>query len=123
MLEQLKQIYKYNNCQSQLKKDELKLRTNARTLASFRRRSGAADVMPLRPVPAGPGPHDPGGEVRYPLEKAHRTILSSCNPKSGAKLARQPRVKRGAALVEPGEGDAGAVVAVFGFDRIQRRDA
>ena len=32
--------------------------------ASFRRRSGAAHVMPLRPVAAAPGPHDPAGECR-----------------------------------------------------------
>src|SRR6266702_4476061 len=42
---------------------------------------------------------------------------------SSAELAGQPLVKRGTALVEPGERDGGAMFAIFGLDRIQRRDA
>src|SRR4051812_38538224 len=44
-------------------------------------------------------------------------------PNSGAELAGQPLVERRATLVEPDERDRGAMVAVFGLDRIQRRDA
>src|SRR4051794_41166029 len=44
-------------------------------------------------------------------------------PNSGAELAGQPLVERGTALVEPDERDGGAMIAVFGFDRVQRRDA
>jgi hypothetical protein len=38
--------------------------TGALARASLRRRSGAAHVMPLWPVPAGPDPHDPADEAR-----------------------------------------------------------
>jgi hypothetical protein len=38
-------------------------------------------------------------------------------------LTGQPLVKRGTALVETGEADGRTVLAIFGFDRIQCRDA
>ena len=43
-------------------------------------------------------------------------------PNSGAELAGQPLMERGTARVEPDERDGGAMVAVFGFDRVQCRD-
>src|ERR1700675_3575612 len=58
-------------------------------------------------------------QCRMAIERSFRPPV----PTSGAELTRQPLVKRGAALVEPGEGDGGAVFAVFGFDRIECRDA
>src|SRR5260221_4412504 len=53
------------------------------------------------------------------IERSFRPLV----PTSGAELTRQPLVKRGAALVESGEDDGGAVFAVFGFDRIECCDA
>src|ERR1700730_2159428 len=58
-------------------------------------------------------------QCRMAIERSFRPPV----PTSGAELTRQPLVKRGAALVEPGEGDGSAVFAVFGFDRIECRDA
>src|SRR3982074_1351667 len=65
--------------------------------------------------------------LRARLDRNFRiSLTSSAVPairNSGAELAGQPLVERGAALVEPGERDGGAVFAVFGLDRIQCRDA
>src|SRR5882757_4081666 len=61
----------------------------------------------------------PIGTGRLPSEAPYSSRFRN----SGAELAGQPLMERQAALVEPDECDGGAMVAVFGFDRIQRRDA